>query len=58
MAREVREQFRNQVREVTLADLQRVAATYLTDSTASTAVITNPEQASIADSLNLNSVAL
>ena len=56
--REVREQFRNQVREVTLADLQRVAATYLTNDKASTAVITNPKQASIADSLKLNPVAL
>jgi len=56
--REVREQFRNQVREVTLADLQRVAATYLTNDKASTAVITNPEQTSIADSLKLNPIAL
>lgn len=56
--REVREQFRNQVRGVTLADLQRVAATYLTDDKASTAVITNPEQATIANSLNLSPIAL
>lgn len=57
-SREVREQFRNQVRQVTLADLQRVAATYLTGDKASTAVVTNPEQAAIADSLKLNPIAL
>ena len=56
--REVREQFRNQVREVTLADLQRVAATYLTNDKASTAVITNPDSATVAKSLKLTPVTL
>ena len=57
-SREVRELFRNQVRAVTLADLQRVAATYLTENNASTAVITNPDNAAVADSLNLTPVTL
>lgn len=57
-SREVRELFRNQVRAVTLADLQRVAATYLTENNASSAVITNPDNAAVADSLNLTPVTL
>lgn len=56
--REVREQFRNRVRAVTLEDLQRVAATYLKQDRASTAVITNPESTSLASTLNLNPIAL
>jgi Zn-dependent M16 (insulinase) family peptidase len=56
--REVRELFRNQVKAVTLADLQRVAATYLIEDKASTAVITNPDNAAVADSLNLTPVSL
>ena len=51
--REVRELFRNQVKAVTLADLQRVAACYLTADKVSTAVITSPDNAAVADSLNL-----
>ncbi len=43
--REIREQFRNQVLAVTLADLQRVANTYLTPERRNTAVITNPARA-------------
>jgi Zn-dependent M16 (insulinase) family peptidase len=57
-SQEVRSVFRNQVKSVTLADLQRVAATYLTESKASTAVITNPSNAALADSLNLTPVTL
>jgi Zn-dependent M16 (insulinase) family peptidase len=56
--REVREQFRNRVRDVTLTDLQRVAATYLKAENASTAVITNPENASMSATLNLTPIAL
>jgi len=56
--REVRELFRNQVKAVTLADLQRVAIAYLIEDKASTAVITNPDNAVVADSLNLTSVSL
>ncbi|MEH6617360.1 MAG: insulinase family protein, partial [Porticoccus sp.] len=56
--REVRELFRNQVKTVTLADLQRVAATYLVEDKASTAVITNPDNAAVAESLKLISVNL
>ncbi|MBQ0711805.1 MAG: insulinase family protein [Porticoccus sp.] len=56
--REVREVFRNQVKAVTLADLQRVADTYLVEDKASTVVITNPDNAAVADSLKLTSVAL
>ncbi|HEB29112.1 MAG TPA: peptidase M16, partial [Porticoccus sp.] len=48
-SREVRELFRNQVKAVTLADLQRVAAMYLVENKASTAVITNPDNAAVAD---------
>lgn len=57
-SRNVRELFRNQVKAVTLADLQRVAATYLRDDKASTAVITNPDNTQVADSLNLAPVTL
>ncbi|MDX2465212.1 MAG: insulinase family protein [Porticoccus sp.] len=57
-SREVRSLFRNQVKAVTLADLQRVAMTYLIEGNASTAVITNPDNAAVAESLNLTSVTL
>tara|TARA_R110001592_G_scaffold363341_1_gene684389 strand:+ start:245 stop:3175 length:2931 start_codon:yes stop_codon:yes gene_type:complete len=57
-SREVRSLFRNQVKAVTLADLQRVATTYLIEDNASTAVITNPDNAAVAESLNLTSVTL
>ena len=57
-SREVRELFRNQVKSVTLADLQRVAATYLIEGKSSTAVITNPENINVAGSLNLTPVTL
>lgn len=56
--REVRENFRNRVRQVQLDDLKRVAATYLTPERASTAVITNPDQAKLADALKLTPVSL
>lgn len=56
--REVRELFRNQVKAVTLADLQRVAACYLTADKVSTAVITSPDNAAVADSLNLTPLTL
>jgi presequence protease len=56
--REVRELFRNQVKAVTLEDLQRVAATYLVEDKVSTVVITNPDNAAVAESLKLTSVTL
>ncbi len=56
--REVRELFRNQVKAVTLGDLQRVAVTYLIEDKASTVVITNPDNATVAESLKLTSVTL
>ena len=56
--RDVRETFRNRVREVQLSDLQRVAATYLKPERASTAVITNPDQSELADTLKLTPVSL
>jgi len=43
--REIRERFRSQVLAVTLADLQRVAATYLTPERQNTAVITSASRA-------------
>jgi len=54
----VRETFRNRVRETTLDDLRRVAATYLVAENVSTAVITSPDQASLADALQLTPVSL
>ncbi|TNE83845.1 MAG: peptidase M16, partial [Gammaproteobacteria bacterium] len=57
-SREVRETFRNRVRQVQLDDLKRVAATYLTPERASTAVITNPDQGKLADTLKLTPVSL
>jgi presequence protease len=57
-SREVRKIFRNQVKTVTLADLQRVATTYLIEDRASTAVITNPDNAAVAESLRLTPVTL
>lgn len=57
-SREVRNQFRNRVRAVTLADLQRVASTYLVTEKASTAVITNSDGAHVADILSLNTLTL
>jgi len=52
-SREIREQFRARVLEVTLTDLQRVAATYLTADRANTAVISNPERAAEVANLGL-----
>ncbi|WP_445366124.1 insulinase family protein [Microbulbifer sp. ANSA001] len=49
----VRQQFRKQVTEVTLQDLQRVGATYLDPSKASTAVVTGPQGQAAAANLNL-----
>ena len=57
-SREVRETFRNRVRQVTLDDLKRVAATYLTPERASTAVVTNPDQAKLAETLKLKPESL
>ncbi|MEZ5530086.1 MAG: insulinase family protein [Porticoccaceae bacterium] len=57
-SREVRELFRNRVRQVQLDDLKRVAATYLTPERASTAVITNPDQGKLADTLKLTPESL
>ena len=56
--REVRELFRNQVLQVTLDDLRRVAATYLTEDNASTAVITNADNTALSESLGLTHIAL
>ena len=53
-SREKRESFRDRVREVKLADLQRVAERYLSDDKMSTAVITNADSAAKLDSLNLD----
>ncbi|WP_461517165.1 insulinase family protein [Porticoccus sp.] len=55
---EVRETFRNRIRQVTLDDLKRVAATYLTPERASTAVVTNPDQAKLAETLKLTPESL
>lgn len=51
--REIREQFRNRVLEVTIDDLKRVAATYLVPDRANTAVITGPDKAAEVVSLGL-----
>ncbi|MBQ0719995.1 MAG: insulinase family protein [Gammaproteobacteria bacterium] len=51
--REQRETFRNQVRDVKLDDLQRVAQRYLSDDKCSTAVITNADNAAKLDALKL-----
>ncbi|WP_444944458.1 insulinase family protein [Microbulbifer sp. ZKSA006] len=48
-----RQKFRKQVTEVTLADLQRVGATYLDPSKASTAIVTGPQGSEAAAKLNL-----
>ncbi|USD23388.1 insulinase family protein [Microbulbifer variabilis] len=50
---EVRQQFRKRVTEVTLQDLQRVGATYLEPSKASTAIVTGPQGSEAAAKLNL-----
>ncbi|WP_445356263.1 insulinase family protein [Microbulbifer sp. EKSA008] len=50
---ETRQQFRKQVTEVTLEDLQRVGATYLDPSKASTAIVTGPQGSEAAAKLNL-----
>lgn len=55
---EQRERFRNRVREVTLADLKRVAATYLQPDKCSTAIITSPDMADHLGELNLDVIAL
>jgi len=55
---ERRKAFRERVLSVTMADLQRVGASYLDLGKASTAVITSPEHASSAGKLNLNTVKL
>ncbi|WP_299587934.1 insulinase family protein [uncultured Microbulbifer sp.] len=49
----VRQQFRKQVTEVTLQDLQRVGTTYLAPSKASTAIVTGPQGSDAAAKLNL-----
>ena len=51
---EQRQQYRKRILAVTLADLQRVGETYLKPELASTAVITNPQSANMADDLGLN----
>ncbi|TQV78255.1 peptidase M16 [Exilibacterium tricleocarpae] len=56
--REKRERFRNQVLKVTLADLQRVAATYLLPEAASTAVITHKDNTALAGSLSLETIVV
>ena len=50
---EVRQQHRQRILGVTLEDLQRVGATYLRPELASTAVITSPQMADMADKLGL-----
>jgi Zn-dependent M16 (insulinase) family peptidase len=52
--REKRELFRNRVLQVQLADLQRVAATYLTPERASIAVITHSGNRAAAEALGLD----
>ncbi|MCO1335861.1 insulinase family protein [Microbulbifer sp. OS29] len=49
----LRQQFRKQVTEVTLEDLQRVGTTYLDPSKASTAVVTGPQSSEVGAKLNL-----
>ena len=56
--REVLELFRNQVREATLEDLQRVADKYLKKESASIAVIGSNENSNVADTLNLSLMSL
>ena len=56
--REIREQFRQRVLEVTLEDLKRVAATYLTEDKANTAVIAHPDKAGEIGDLNLYTKSL
>jgi presequence protease len=57
-SREVLELFRNQVREITLEDLQRVADRYLKKESASIAVISSNENSGVADTLNLSLMTL
>lgn len=52
--REKRELFRNRVLQVTAADLQRVAATYLAPERASIAVLTHSGNRAAAEALELN----
>ena len=56
--REVLELFRNQIREATLEDLQRVADRYLKKESASIAVIGSNENSNVADTLNLSLMSL
>jgi len=56
--RELREQFRNRVLEVKAADLQRVAAAYLTPDKASTAVISNGDKEKEGAELGLDTQSL
>lgn len=53
-----RENFRNGVLQVTLEDLQRVGRTYLKDTTASTAVVTNKENLKATEELSLQAISL
>ena len=56
--REIREQFRQRVLEVTLDDLRRVAGTYLTEDRANTAVIAHPDKLAEVEDLGLATESL
>ena len=51
---EIKTTFRDRVLAVTLPDLKRVAATYLTEKNRNTAVLTGPQEQAMATELSLN----
>ncbi len=55
---EARQRFRERVLGTTMADLQRVTETYLTPENASTAIVTNTNNKSLAESLGLKIIEL
>lgn len=56
--RELREQFRKRVLQVTASDLQRVAATYLSEDKANTVVISNADKEKEGNELGLEAKSL
>ncbi len=56
--RELRQQHRNRVLAVTVADLQRVAARYLINENISTAIVSSQEKAPVAERLGMDQIYL
>ncbi len=56
--KDIRQQYRDGILNTTMKDLQRVAATYLTEDKANTAVITDQGNSTLAEQLGLENVKL